>query len=132
MVCSEPEILITAMATDAPNNSKTIETVVDVGSPKVLKVSSRMTSVIITAINMIMTSLKLNCPGKKSPFLAISINPLENVAPTKTPRLATIITVLKEAALAPTAEFKKLTASFATPTIRSEKASIKRTIIKNR
>jgi len=41
--------------TAAPRSSKTIDTVVDVGIPNVLKPSSKMTSVIITArkINMI-------------------------------------------------------------------------------
>jgi hypothetical protein len=107
-----------------------MDTVVEVGSPKVLKVSSRITSVIITARKMIITSLKLNCPGKKRPLRAISIKPLEKVAPTRTPRLATIITVLNEAALDPTAELRKFTASLATPTIRSDIARIKRTITK--
>lgn len=37
--------------------------------------------------------------------------------------------VLNEAALAPTAEFKKLTASLLTPTIRSKTASTKRKMI---
>jgi len=48
-------ILRIEIPTAAPSNSKTIETVVDVGNPKVLKRSSRITSVIITArkINMI-------------------------------------------------------------------------------
>ena len=40
------------MATAAPNNSKTIETVVEVGIPKVLKTSNNNISVIITAIKM--------------------------------------------------------------------------------
>ena len=46
------EILIKAIATAAPNNSKTIETVVDVGIANVLKTSKSSISVIITAIKM--------------------------------------------------------------------------------
>ena len=52
------EIFIKAIATAAPKSSKTIETVVEVGIPKVLKKSNNSTSVIITAIKMIMISLK--------------------------------------------------------------------------
>jgi len=55
---SETAILIRAIATAAPNNSNTIETVVEVGIPKVLKKSNNSTSVIITAIKIIMISLK--------------------------------------------------------------------------
>jgi len=51
-------ILIRAMATAAPNNSNTIETVVEVGIPSVLKKSSNKISVIMTARKMIMISLK--------------------------------------------------------------------------
>jgi len=47
----------------APNNSKTIETVVEVGIPRVLKVSGIITSVIITARNMIVISEKKNISG---------------------------------------------------------------------
>ena len=57
--------------------------------------------------------------GTKIPLLAISIIPLEKIAPTRTPRLATIIVVLNDTALDPIAEFKKLTASLLTPTIKS-------------
>ena len=46
------------ITTAAPNNSNTIETVVEVGIPSVLKKSSSKMSVIITAIKMIMISLK--------------------------------------------------------------------------
>ena len=49
-------ILTIDIAKAAPSNSKTIDTVVDVGKPKELKMSSRMTSVIITARNIHMTS----------------------------------------------------------------------------
>jgi hypothetical protein len=51
-------ILMRAIATEAPNNSNTIETVVEVGIPKVLKKSRSSMSVIITAIKMNMISLK--------------------------------------------------------------------------
>ena len=45
-------ILIIDIITAAPNNSKTIETVVDVGIPRVLKTSKSKISVIITAVKM--------------------------------------------------------------------------------
>ena len=57
--------------------------------------------------------------GKKIPFLATSIKPLENMAPTATPILATIMIVRIEIALEPIAEFRKLTASLLTPTTKS-------------
>ena len=65
---------------------------------------------------MYMISLKLNIAGTNIPFRATSIRPLEYTAPTKIPRLATIIMVLIEIALEPIAEFKKLMASLLTPT----------------
>ena len=52
------ETFIIAMAVAAPRSSKTIDTVVDVGSPIVLKTSSRIMSVSITAINIIIISEK--------------------------------------------------------------------------
>jgi len=123
--------LINATATAAPNNSKTIETVVDVGIPIVLKKSSNKISVIITAIKMIMISLNINIWGLKIPFRATSIIPLEKIAPKAIPMLATIIMVLKETAFEPIAEFKKLTASLLTPTTKSAIAKTpKATIIK--
>ena len=45
-----------AMAKAPPSSSNTMLTVVDVGMPKVLKTSSNMTSVTITARNTHMTS----------------------------------------------------------------------------
>ena len=51
-------ILNNERANAPPNNSKTIETVVDVGIPKKLKVSSKITSVIITPIKMAIISTK--------------------------------------------------------------------------
>ena len=111
-----------ATATDAPSSSKTIETVVEVGSPSVLKKSRSRISVIMTAIKMIMISSNMNSPGLKIPFLATSIIPLDVIAPTATPILATIIIVLKETALDPIAEFKKFTASLLTPTTKSAMA----------
>jgi hypothetical protein len=65
----------------------------------------------------------------KIPFLATSIIPLENTAPTKTPKLAIIIMFLKEMTFDPIAEFKKFTASLLTPTIRSATAKIASAII---
>ena len=121
-------ILYSAKHTAAPNNSKIIETVVEVGNPIELKTSNNKISVIITAKKMIMTSLKLNMLGIKIPLLAISIIPLENNAPIKTPKLATIIVVLNDTAFEPIAEFKKFTASLLTPTIKSITAKTPNTI----
>ncbi len=50
------EIFINEMATAAPNNSNTIDTVVEVGIPSVLNISNSKISVIITAIKMNMMS----------------------------------------------------------------------------
>ncbi len=52
--------LIKAMATEAPRSSKTMDTVVEVGMPTVLKKSNNKISVIMTAIKMIMISLNIN------------------------------------------------------------------------
>ena len=79
-----------------------METVVDVGRPNELKVSSSNTSVTMTAKKITMISPNVNICGLKTPLRAISIMPLENVAPTRTP---------------------KLTASLLTPTNRSNAAS---------
>ena len=46
-----------------PNSSKTIETVVEVGSPRELKVSSSSTSLTITAKKITMISAKVNICG---------------------------------------------------------------------
>ena len=56
-----------------------------------------------------MISLKKKASGLKIPFLAISIIPLDEIAPIATPKLARIIMFLKEITLDPIAEFKKLT-----------------------
>ena len=66
-----------------------------------------------------MISSKKKTWGLKIPFLAISIIPLEDKAPKATPKLAKIIIFLNEITFEPIAEFKKLTASLLTPTIRS-------------
>ena len=55
---SDIPILINAMTTAAPRRLNTIETVVDVGNPRVLKKSKRRMSPIITAMNMNMISSK--------------------------------------------------------------------------
>ena len=55
---SEAPILIKDITTEAPKRLKTIETVVEVGRPNVLKKSRRSISVIITAIKMIIISSK--------------------------------------------------------------------------
>ena len=105
-----------------PNNSKTMETVVEVGRPRELKVSRRTMSAIMTAKKIIITSVKLNICGWKIPDRATSIMPEENVAPSKTPKVATHIVVRKLAMRDPIAEFKKFTASLLTPTKRSKQA----------
>ena len=56
-------ILIRATATAAPSSSNTIDTVVEVGIPKVLKRSSKMMSVSITARKMTMISSKTKASG---------------------------------------------------------------------
>lgn len=89
-----------------------------------------MISVSITARNTIITLSKVKKAGLNMPFRATSIMPLENEAPNRIPRLATISIVLKEAALEPMAELRKFTASLLTPTIKSIKASKKRTQIR--
>ena len=104
-----------------------MDTVVEVGNPIELKTSNNIISEIITARKIIITSLKLNMPGTKIPLRAISIIPLENSAPTKIPRLATIIIVRNDTALEPIAEFKKFTASLLTPTTRSIIAKMPKT-----
>ena len=123
------DILINETATAAPNNSKTMETVVDVGRPRVLKKSNNSMSVIITAIKIIMISEKNNISGLKIPFLATSIIPLEKTEPTNTPRLASIIIFLTEIAFEPRAEVNILTASLLTPTTRSPIANKARATI---
>jgi len=107
------------ITTAAPNNSKTIDTVVEVGRPHELNKSNIRISVIITDKKIIIISLKKKASGLKIPFLAISIIPLEDKAPTATPRLASIIIFLNEITLDPIAEFRKFTASLLTPTIKS-------------
>ena len=76
------------MTTAAPKSSKTIETVVEVGSPNVLKKSNNKISVIMTAIKMKMISSKKKALGLKIPFRATSIIPLEERAPKAIPKLA--------------------------------------------
>lgn len=92
---------------------------VDVGSPRELNVSIMMTSVIITDMKMTIISSKRNICGKRTPFRATSIIPLEKTAPIITPSEATIIMVRNDAVRLPTAEPRKLTASLLTPMVRS-------------
>ena len=127
-----PCIFIMANMVVPPRSSNTIETVVEVGSPRLLNMSSRITSEIITDRKMNISSLKENIAGWKIPCLAISIIPLLIVAPMKTPTAATMIIVLNDATLAPMAELRKFTASLLTPTIRSTTASEKRNSTKKR
>ena len=121
-----------AMANVPPSSSKTMDTVVDVGSPRVLNTSRRMTSDIITARKMKNTSRKENIDGWNTPCLATSIIPLLIEAPMKTPTAATIMMVLKVATFAPIAELRKLTASLLTPEIRSKTARTKRKAVNPR
>jgi hypothetical protein len=65
------------------------------------------------------------------PFLAISMIPLEKTEPSITPAAAIKIIVRNAATLLPIAEFKKLTASLLTPTMRSVMANRNRTITIN-
>ena len=51
-------MFISAKAEEPPSRPNTIDTVVDVGIPKVLKMSSRMTSVALTDRKMHITSAK--------------------------------------------------------------------------
>ena len=51
-----PAILIKARTNVPPNSSKTIDTVVEVGIPRLLKISSSTTSVTITARKMHISS----------------------------------------------------------------------------
>lgn len=97
-----------------------METVVEVGRPNVLKTSSSITSVNMTARKINMMSWKENRAGMNTPLLAISIMPLENSEPMMIPKAATSTIALRGAALEPTAEFKKLAASLETPTTRSK------------
>ena len=52
---------IVARANDAPSISNTMETVVEVGKAKVLKISNKIMSVTITAKNRTMISSKKKC-----------------------------------------------------------------------
>ena len=112
--------------TAAPNKSKIMETVVEVGRPKVLNKFKSSTSPIITAKKISITSLKVNICGWKTPDLATSIIPEENVAPKSTPKEATTSTHCSGAMRHPTAELRKFTASLLTPTNRSIQASTRR------
>ncbi len=116
------KIINIEIAKEAPRSSKTKETVVDVGNPRVLKKSSRKTSVIMAATKIYITSAKTNLSGLKIPLRAISIIPLLSEAPMTTPKPATNKITFKGAALLPTEELMKLTASLLTPTIKSNTA----------
>lgn len=101
-----------------PKRPKTIATVVDVGKPNVLKVSSKIILPNMTATKITMSSENSNIPGLKIDFRATSIIPPLIITPTMTPTPAIIMIVLNDAALAPIAELRKLIASLATPTTR--------------
>ena len=97
-------LLIILIANVAPISLKISETVVEVGNPRLLNVFINKTSVTITAVKMTMISKKLNFSAWKTPFLATSIIPPENTAPTKSPKLATAVIIQKGADLEPIAE----------------------------
>jgi hypothetical protein len=86
-----------------------------------------MMSVNITARKIAMSSGIVKNWGWNIPFLAISIIPPENVTPARIPKLAMIMITTNGAALEPIEEFRKFTASFATPTMMSKTAKIKST-----
>jgi hypothetical protein len=77
-----------------------------------------------------MISSKKKSSGLKIPFLATSMRPEENTAPTKTPKPATTRIVRIGTALEPIAEFRKFTASLLTPTTRSAIARRNKRIIR--
>ncbi len=109
-----------------PSNSNTSDTVVDVGSPRVLKMSRIITSLTITARKITITSWKVKFVGCITPWRATSIIPADISAPSNTPSEAIINTVLNRATLAPMAEVRKFTASLLTPTNKSNTASVSR------
>jgi hypothetical protein len=112
-----------------PNKQKTIDTVVEVGNPKVLKTSNKIISDIITAKKIKIRSEKEKKDGSKTPFLATSIIPLDKKAPNKIPKLEKTMIVLREATLDPIAELRKFTESLIKPTIRSKTDNTKRITI---
>ena len=117
------QMLKSATATAAPSNSKTSETVVEVGKPSELKTSSRITSVSITARNSTIMFLNVNISGWKTPLRAISIIPLENIVPNIMPTDATVRITHMGATFEPILELRKFTASLATPTVKSSTAN---------
>lgn len=123
-----PIVFIDAIANEAPKIENIIETVVEVGKPNVLNISKSRTSANITATNIAITSGYVNMCGLNKPFLATSIIPPESSTPISIPTLAKISIIWRGATFEPIAEFRKLTASFATPNIKSEIASMKSTI----
>ena len=82
----------------------------------------RITSATITDTKIKIISLMVNISGNNMPLRATSIIPDEKVAPAITPTEATTSTIDKGAIFVPKAEFKKLHASFETPTNKSNAA----------
>ena len=76
-----------------------------------------------------MISWNVNIPGCMTPLRATSIIPLEVTTPIMIPTAATDKITFIGATFAPNAEFKKFTASFDTPTIKSKIASNANTIM---
>ena len=88
-----------------------------------------MMSVSMTARKIVISSGMVKNCGWKMPFRATSIMPDEKVTPASMPRLAMTRMTWRGATRDPIDEFRKLTASLLTPTIRSETASPKRMMI---
>ena len=75
-----------------PSKAKISATVVEVGRPRVLNISNKITFATITAMKSTISSWKLNMPGTNTPLRATSIMPLEKAAPMMTPTPATAAT----------------------------------------
>ena len=102
-------------ATAEPRRQNTSATVVDVGRPMVLYMSSRMMLASMTDRYRIITSRNENMLGWNMPLRATSIMPLEVAAPTMMPMEATAMMIFNDAAFEAMAELRKLAASFITP-----------------
>ena len=86
---SESAILKMASAIAEPSRPNTIDTVVEVGSPSELKMSSRITLPSIIPRNRNIISWNVNISGWNTPLRATSIIPLEVITPIRIPTDAT-------------------------------------------
>ena len=71
---------------------------------------------------MIVPCASTKWPGSNTPRRATSMSPLDVSAPNRIPTVAMIMITRRRATRDPNAEFRKFTASFATPTQRSKVA----------